>query len=131
MFLTEDKEVVETLHLQRLDEPLHEGVGVRRPERQSARVDASRFENLIEPTVEIVIIATDRLQRQLMLLGVVKELDRLLSDPRRGRLYGARRDVDPPGGHMNKHHGKDLWHTELGKDPLREEVALPQSLRVH
>ena len=60
MLLAEDQEVVQALDLQRLNEPLDEGIGVGRPDGRSPSSDSFRRQDVIEPAVEEVVVPADR-----------------------------------------------------------------------
>jgi len=91
VLLAEDHEVIEALLLDRLNEPLHEGVRVRRPEGRATHLDSGLGQILVDRRGELgVAIVKQHGHRQVLLLGMPLELAYLLADP---RLRGV---VAPP-----------------------------------
>jgi len=127
MFLAEADEMIRTFLLDRLHEPLGEGVQVRLPRPDPHHFRSVGFQRRSELGRELEIHVHDQMSRSRnFVLGDDRKVAGLLHHPRFVGVRGHAGHMNPLRAYMNEKEHKDIDQSALRPDFLGEEVAGPE-----
>ena len=127
MFLAEADEMIRTFLLDRLHEPLGEGVQVRLPRPDPHHFRSVRFQGLAELHRELGVHVHDQMRRwRCFVLGDHRKVAGLLNHPRFVGVRGHAGHIETPRAHVDEEQHENIGQAALRPDFLGEEVAGPE-----
>ena len=125
--LAEHDKMVEAFLLDRLDEPLDEGHGVRRPDRRESNLDARFPERRVETGRKLAVpVVHQDLDAELFGLRLPAKRCGLLFHPSAVRVKRRWRDENSSAADVQENEHKQVSKPFGREDLLRKEAALPE-----